>query len=146
MNDAPSNPTSDVTPGRVRRMLAALIDGTGLEAIAAEENLPAKRVQSILREELGRRWVAPVADFAKIQIARLESLCLHLMDRVASGELKAMDRALRIFDRLDRYHGFHRASPAVEPYGEEERERLLAKLNAVAARLRDDEPEGHTQQ
>ena len=64
------------------------------------------------------------------------------MDRVGGGELAAIDRALRIIDRLDRYHGFQRASPALEPYGEEERERLLDKLNAVAARLADDEPDG----
>jgi hypothetical protein len=124
-------------------MLAALIDGAGLEAIAAEENLPAERVQTIMRDALGRRWVAPVADFAKIQIARLENLCLHLMHRIDSGELEAMDRALKIIEALDRYHGFHRASPAVEPYGDEERERLLAKINAVASRLSDDKPEGH---
>ncbi len=54
------------------------------------------------------------------------------MDRDSRGEIAAIDRALKIIDRLDRYHGFHRASPAIEPYGEEERERLLAKLNEVA--------------
>jgi hypothetical protein len=142
MTDAFPNATRDVPPTRARRMLAALIDGASLEAIAAEENLPAKRVETILQEELGRRWVAPVADFAKIQIARLENLCLQAMDRIDSGELAAVNCALKIIDRLDRYHGFHRASPAVEPYGEEERERLLAKLNAAAARLYGDALEG----
>jgi hypothetical protein len=134
--------TPGVAATRARRMLAALIDGASVEAIADEENLPAKRVETILREELGRRWVAPVADFAKIQIARLENLCLHAMDRIDSGELAAVDSALKIIDRLDRYHGFNRASPAIEPYGEEERERLLAKLNAAAARLYGEGPEG----
>ncbi len=142
MSDAFPNATRNVPPTRARRMLAALIDGASLEAIAAEENLPAKRVETILQEQLGRRWVAPVADFAKIQIARLENLCLQAMDRIDSGELAAVNCALKIIDRLDRYHGFHRASPAVEPYGEEERERLLAKLNAAAARLYGDAPEG----
>jgi len=126
---------------RAKRMIAALIEGADLDAIAAEERLPATEAQTILREELGRRWVAPAADFAKIQIARLENLSLHVMDRIDSGELAAIDRALRIIDRLDRYHGFSRASPAVEPYGEEDRKRLIAKLNAVAARLRDEEPQ-----
>ncbi len=68
MTDAFPNATRDVPPTRARRMLAALIDGASLEAIAAEENLPAKRVETILQEELGRRWVAPVADFAKRSI------------------------------------------------------------------------------
>ena len=126
------NPSRDP---RAKRMIDALIEGADVDAIAAQERLPAKEVQAILREELSRRWVAPVADFAKLQIARLENLCLHVMDRVASGEIAAIDRALRIIDRLDRYHGFQRASPAVEAYGEEQRERLLAKLNEAAARL-----------
>ena len=121
-------------------MLSALIEGAGLEVIAARERLPAKEVQAILREELDRRWVAPLADFAKIQIRRLENLCLRVMDRVENGELAAIDRALKIIDRLDRYHGFHRATPAVEPYGEEERERLIAKINAMAERLYDGPP------
>ena len=68
MTDALPNATRDVPPTRARRMLAALIDGASLEAIAAEENLPVKRVETILQEELGRRWVAPVADFAKRSI------------------------------------------------------------------------------
>ena len=129
---AAANPSHDTRP---KRMIAALVEGADLDAIAARERLPAKEVQEILRGELSRRWVAPVADFAKIQIARLENLCLHVMDRIDSGEMAAIDRALRIIDRLDRYHGFSRASPAVEPYGEEQRERLLAKLNEAAARL-----------
>ncbi len=142
MTDASPNAAHDSRPTRGRRMLAALIDGVSLDAIAAEEKLPVKRVETIVRDELSWRWVAPIADFAKIQIARLENLCLQVMDRIESGELAAVDRALKIFDRLDRYHGFSRASPALEPYGEEERERLLAKLNAVASRLHDDKPKG----
>ena len=56
-----------------------------------------------------------------------------------AGELEAIDRALKIVDRLDRYHGFTRASRAIEQYGEEERARLMQKLNDVAARLQTDE-------
>src|SRR5579871_5986920 len=120
---------------RPKRMLAALVEGAGLDAIAADERLTAKETQTILREELSRRWVPAVADFAKIQIARLENLCLHAMERIERGETVAIDRALRIFDRLDRYHGFQRGSPALQPYGEEQRERLLAKINDMAAKL-----------
>ena len=63
------------------------------------------------------------------------------MDRVDAGELAALDRLLKILDRLDRYHGFHRLSPAPEPYGEQHRARLLAKLNAAAANLAEDDSE-----
>jgi len=127
---------------RARRMLAALIGGFSPDAIGAEENLPTRMVERAVSEELGRRWVAPPADFAKIQIARLETSLVQLADRVEAGDLAAVDRALKILDRLDRYHGFRRAAPAVEPYGEEHREKLLAKLNAAAANLADPETEG----
>ena len=121
---------------RAERVLAALIGGEGLEAIAANEKLTGKRVEAILREALGRRWVPPPADFAKLQIARLQDLGRELFERAREGDLEALDRALKILDRLDRYHGFSRASPALEPYGDDERARLLAKLNAAAARLK----------
>jgi hypothetical protein len=141
MTETPPDASKDAHPSRAQRVLAALIGGAGLDAIGAREKLPTKRVEAIVREELGQRWVAPMADFAKLQIARLESLSLQLLDRIQKGELEAVDQALKIFDRLDRYHGFSRASPALEPYGEEERKRLLDKLNTIAARLEPGEPE-----
>jgi hypothetical protein len=120
---------------RARRMFDALLRGAAPEAISEEEGLPQAEVEASMRDELGRRRVTPAVDFAKIQIARLERLCLAILDKAHRGELKAVDRALKILDRLDRYHGFTRAAPAAQPYGDEERERLLAKLNAIAARL-----------
>ena len=132
----------DVPSHRARRMLAALIGGLGPEAIAAEENITAEAVEKALGDQLARRWAPPAGEYAKIQIARLESFFLRLMDRVEAGELAAVDRALKIVDRLDRYHGFHRASPAREPYGEDHRPRLLAKLDAAAANLADADSEG----
>lgn len=124
-----------VPPHRARRMLAALLGGLGPDDIGAEENLPTETVERALGDELDRRWAPTLAQFARIQIARLESYCLQVMDRVEAGELGAVDRALKILDRLDRYHGFRRAPQTVEPYGKSHRERLLAKLNAIAANL-----------
>jgi len=138
-----SHPDADDVPAyRARRILAALIGGFSPDAIGDNENLPTRTVERALSDELGRRWAPTVAEFAKIQIARLEYFYSHLMDRAEAGELAALDRALKIFDRLDRYHGFRRASPAPEPYGEEHRARLLAKLNAAAANLADPETQG----
>jgi len=139
---AASPPSPDA---RAKRMAAALIEGANLEELAARECVAPKEAEIILREELGRRWVAPPAEFAKIQIARLEGLCLHAMDRVDGGELAAIDRALRIIDRLDRYHGFSRATPAIEHYTDEDRQRLKDKLSAVAARLYGEQPESRSE-
>ena len=53
----------------------------------------------------------------------------------AAGETAAIDRALKILDRLDRYHGFSKLAPVIDPPHEGGRARLLAKLNAMAERM-----------
>jgi hypothetical protein len=89
----------------------------------------------MLRDELRRRWVAPAGDYARLQIVRLEAMCGKLAAKAEQGDLPAIDRMLKILDRLDRYHGFTRLTPASAQYDEGARERLLAKLNAMAARM-----------
>jgi hypothetical protein len=125
---------------RAQRVLASLIAGAGVDEIGAAERLTRKRTESILRQELRNRWIAPADDFAKLQIARLEQMILKLLDRLQDGDLKAIDRALKIVDRLDRYHGFTKATRIPEQYGEEERARLLKKVNEIADRLQPELP------
>jgi hypothetical protein len=125
---------------RAQRVLASLIAGAGVDEIGAAERLTRKRTESILRQELRNRWIAPADDFAKLQIARLEQMILKLLDRLQDGDLKAIDRALKIVDRLDRYHGFTKAKRVPEPYGEEDRARLLKKVNEIADRLQPEQP------
>ena len=125
---------------RAQRILASLIAGAGVDEIGAAERLSRKRTESILRHELRNRWVAPADDFARLQIARLEQMILKLLDRLQEGDLKAIDRALKIVDRLDRYHGFTSAKRIPEQYGEEDRARLLKKINEIADRLQPELP------
>jgi hypothetical protein len=125
---------------RAQRVLASLIAGSGVDEIGAAERLSRKRTESILRQELRNRWVAPADDFARLQIARLEQMILKLLDRLQEGDLKAIDRALKIVDRLDRYHGFTSAKRIPEQYGEEDRARLLKKINEIADRLQPELP------
>jgi hypothetical protein len=120
---------------RAQRVLASLIAGAGVDEISVTERLTRKRTESILRQELRNRWVAPAEDFARLQIARLEQMFLKLLDRLQDGDLRAIDRALKIVDRLDRYHGFTKATRVPEQYGEEDRARLLKKVNEIADRL-----------
>jgi len=117
------------------RIVAARIAGRSIETIADSEGLTRKRVETLLRDELRRRGVASAADYARLQIARLEALAATLAPLAAAGETAAIDRVLKIFDRLDRYHGFSRLTPAIDPPHEGGRERLLAKLNAMAERM-----------
>ena len=137
----PIDTAKDRGPTRAQRVLASLIGGAEPRRDRRAEKLTRKRTEKILRDELRRRWVAPAQEFARLQIARLDNMILKLIDRVQKGDLKAIDRALKIVDRLDRYHGFTRANRAPEQYGEEERARLMQKINDVAARLRSEQPE-----
>jgi hypothetical protein len=121
-------------------VLASLIAGAGVDEISTAERLTRKRTENILREALRGRWVAPAEDFARLQIARLERMILNLLERIRNGDLKAIDRALKIVDRLDRYHGFTKATRVAEQYGEEERVRLREKVNEIVARLRAERP------
>jgi hypothetical protein len=125
---------------RAQRVLASLIAGAGVDEIAATERLTPKRTEGILRQELRNRWVAPAEDFARLQIARLEQMILKLLERLQNGDLKAIDRALKIVDRLDRYHGFTKAKRIPEQYGDEERVRLLKKVNEIVDRLQPERP------
>ncbi|MGC2784230.1 MAG: hypothetical protein WA397_10460 [Roseiarcus sp.] len=141
MTDAnPATRPKRARSNRAERVLASLIAGAGLDEIGAAERLTRKRTESILRQELRNRWVAPAEDFARLQIARLEQMLLKLLDRLQNGDLEAIDRAVKIVDRLDRYHGFTKAKRIPEQYGEEERARLLRKLNEVAERLQPEKP------
>jgi hypothetical protein len=115
MSDDPiaREPARIGAPARAQRVLASLVAGASVDEISADE---------------------------KLQIARLETMIVKLIDRVEAGEPEAIDRLLKIVDRLDRYHGFSRASRAVESYDETERARLMKKLNDVAARLQAEKP------
>jgi hypothetical protein len=125
---------------RAQRILASLIAGAGMDEIGVAERLTRKRTENVLRQELRSRWVAPAEDFARLQIARLEQMLLTLLGRLQNGDLKAIDRALRIVDRLDRYHGFTKAMRLPEQYGDEECARLLKKMNEIADRLQPEQP------
>lgn len=78
---------------------------------------------------------APLAaeDFAKQQIARLEQMIEALIEKANDGELGAIDRILKILDRLDRYQGFSPSSAVAGPEYDA-RERILQKLSDVDAR------------
>jgi len=117
------------------QILAALVAGESLDAIAQKEALSRKRIEKILRDELRRRWIAPAEDYARLQIARLEAMSARLAASAESGDLPTVDRMLKILDRLDRYHGFSKLTPTPSSYDEGGRERLLTKLNTMAARM-----------
>jgi hypothetical protein len=74
-------------PSRARKLargpqiLAALLAGKNLDEIAREQQLPRKRVEKALRDELQRRWAPAAEDYARLQIARLERMSARLAAR-----------------------------------------------------------------
>jgi hypothetical protein len=139
-DENPSTRPDRSTPTLTQRVLAGLIAGAGVDEIRAAERLTVKRMENILRRELRARWVAPAEEFARLQIARLERMIAKLVEPIQNGDLKAIDRALKIVDRLDRYHGFTKAKRLPEQYDDEDRARLLKKLNEIADRLQPEKP------
>ena len=113
-------------------VLAALLSGAALDDIAKAENLSRKVVERLVRNELRKRWIAPAQDFARLQIARLEAIAMSLKEKAKDGELPAIDRLLKVLDRLDRYHGFNKFAALTSAAGEDVRPQLFLKINQVA--------------
>jgi hypothetical protein len=94
------------------RIYARLQEGWSHEAIAAEERLSRERVRQIAKEILDRREVDPDADYLRLQMARLDPALRLAGEKVAAGEVTAIDRLLRVLDRMDKYHGAAAAADA----------------------------------
>jgi predicted transcriptional regulator len=102
--------------------------------IAREEGLSEQRVRQIVIEALERQGIDRPADHALLQMVRLEKAHEVAIEALAAGDLSAIAPYLGVLERLDRYQTM--AAPKQPPaYGDAEREKLLDKLNRVAARL-----------
>jgi hypothetical protein len=68
-----------------------------------------------------------------LQLARLEQALRLAAEAVAEGEIAAIAPYLKVLAQLDRYQG---AASVKQTYDEAARERLFAKINRIAARVR----------
>ena len=119
-----------------QRALVSIIADAGADEISRMERLTPKRTKCILRQEQRYRWFAPAKYLAPLQIALLGQMSLKLLHRLQDGDLRMVNRPLKIVDLVDCYHGSRNAKRLAEPYGEEERVRLLRKINEIADRLK----------
>jgi hypothetical protein len=108
--------------------LAALIDGASLIEIANMQGTTPKKVEQTIRRELRKRWIAPIQDYARLQIARLEAIAGKLKEKAKEGHLPTIDRLLKVMDRLDRYHGFTKLMALATGSDEEARKKLVIKM------------------
>jgi hypothetical protein len=115
-------------------VLDLLAAGRSIEAIADARNHTRARVEKIVRAELNAISIRPTRDYAKLQIRRLEAMVGKLIEQAAGGDLGAVDRILKVFDRLDRYHGFSKAAPTEPQLVDQAYEELMRKLADMTAR------------
>ena len=118
---------------RTKRIFARLRDGWAYDEIARDERLTAERVRQIVAEVLGKRAIDRGQDHAHLQRERLApALRESARKRSSGGSSKAVAPLIKVIDRLDRHQAVFTAN---YDYGDEERERLLAKLNRAARNL-----------
>ena len=114
------------------RILASLQAGLSYAAIGRAEGLSRERVRQIVVQALDRDQADSKLDHARVQIARLEPALRLAAQAVAEGDLSAIDRLLRVLDRLDRYSAVEGAEASQDAGS---REKLLSKLNSMAERM-----------
>ena len=138
------NEAANSTPSRKRRItaqdradrrmriIARLQEGWSYEAIAQEENLTRERIRQIVAETLSGRAIEPSRQHLRLQIARLDPALRLAAQQVAAGDLRGVDRLIRVLDRLDKYQGA--AAMSGGSTDDKAYEELLAKLARMAGR------------
>jgi hypothetical protein len=127
-----SNGVGVVAPVIGARMLDQLALGKSIDQIARTRNYTRTRVEKYVRAELKQISIRPACDYAKIQIRRLDALVDRLTEMANGGDINAIDRLLKVLDRLDRYHGFSsRSLPEVVEEANENRRLFRKILTAV---------------
>jgi hypothetical protein len=127
-----SNGVGVVAPVIGARMLDQLALGKSIDQIARTRNYTRTRVEKYVRAELKQISIRPACDYAKIQIRRLDALVDRLTEMANGGDINAIDRLLKVLDRLDRYHGFSsRSLPEVVEEANENKRLFRKILTAV---------------
>ena len=114
---------------REQRIVGLLNCGVSIPEIAAREGVTEKRMRAVVRDILARRMPELPAEFLALQVSRLNEALLVAYGAMAGGNLRAVDRVVRIVRELDRYHGFVAAeqrSSASQPRLEASAESPLA--------------------
>lgn len=116
---------------RLIPIIGMVRSGFSNEAIASDEQLSRERVRQIVVAALAAKGSTRV-DHMRVQRARLEPALRLAARGVENGKLSAIGQLLRVLDRLNKYDAVANSPPA---YDDNAREKLLAKLDRVAARL-----------
>jgi Sigma-70, region 4 len=123
---------------RRRRVFALVQEGWSYEAIAEVEDLSRERIRQIIKEALEGREREPSGDHQRLQLARLDPALRLAAEQVAAGDLKAIERLIRVLNQIDKYQAAAAKPEMRMMLSPEEqndaRERILAKLSMVDER------------
>ena len=114
---------------RDERILERVRGGWLYEDIAREERLSLHRVRAIVSRAIKQRQADPSGEHAHLQRTRLAPALRLAAEAIAAGDLRAIDRMLRLLDRLDRYNG---AAVAQGKNNDETLRKLMERMNRAA--------------
>ena len=117
------------------RILSRIEEGWSHDKIALTEGLTRERVRQIIVEILDEREVDPAREHAILQAARLDAALRLAAEKVAEGELRAIEPLLRVLDRIDKYQHVAAAFGA-ERDAEKDENSFTAKLADLVRRGR----------
>ena len=120
---------------RERLIVDYLNRGVSIAEIAGRIGVTEKRMRALVKEILARRMPAPPAEYAAVQVSRLNEALLVAYSAMSPENLRAVALVVRIVRELDRYHGF--AAPGQHA----RREPRAVEAEALAAPRPADRPE-----
>lgn len=109
------------------RIVAAIQNGFSYDEIARDEAISHERVRQIIVETM-RRNDEFSRDLRFVQAARLDPALKLTLKKIAAGKLEAVDRLIKILDRLDKYLGGAKTS-LIEP---DIREKLMRRFEMAS--------------
>jgi len=100
---------------RELKIVELLAGGASVREIALRQRLSERRVREIIAGAMARRERLAGPEFLELQVRRLSEALLVSYGSMSGGNLKAVDRVVKIVRELDRYHGFAAADRALPP-------------------------------
>ena len=99
-------PASRLRRERDNLVIDSLNRGLSMAEIADTIGVSDKRMRALVREILARRLPPAPQEFAALQMSRLNAALGIAYSAMMKGDLRALDRVVRIVRELDRYAGF----------------------------------------
>jgi hypothetical protein len=80
--------------------------GVAISDIARAVHCSERTVRRVVARTLAKRERDASGGYAQLQIERLNDALMVATYQMADGDLKALDRVLKVIESQDRYHGF----------------------------------------